>query len=417
MRRVLLWSVILVVLFTFGTNAQEKVTLRFMSGYVAATPAVYSVVVELIEEYERLNPHVDIIELGRETTGDALLLKTMSPEPPDIIKTDIPVLTSFYSMGLLETAPASLTEALKRSYYPVAVESLMFGGELKGVPLGGNVTGILYNKRVLEESGIQKPPTSWAELNIIGPKLTRWDGSRMVRPAIGTADTWFLDYAFPTTVFGEGGKLIDAQGNIYIDVPEVYSAVDLWDNAINRANYMVLGNSPFGTAFLNGEGAMWWAEPYYAQTLQLRGTFDDMAAMSPLRGSVTTAAVYRNHGYAVPITAQNKEEAWKFLEWLVTGTMDGGTPLGKLDAANGSFPLARKDITAPFYRPVMEFFSGFMNAMEVATPNKAWLEHGFNMSHLSNALKEIVRNKVAPQQAIQKAELAIKTGMEDFKKK
>jgi multiple sugar transport system substrate-binding protein len=340
----------------------------------------------------------------------------MSPNPPDIIKTDIPVLTSFYSMGLLETAPDSLTEILKRSYYPVAVESLMFGGELKGIPLGGNVTGILYNKRILEESGMQKPPASWAELDIIGPKLTRWDGSRMLRPAIGSNDNWFLDYAFPTTVFGEGGKLIDAQGNTYIDVPEVYNAVDLWDNAINRAGYMVLGGS-FASAFLNGEGAMWWAEPYYAQTLQLRGTFDDMAAVSPLRGSVTTGAVYRNHGYAVPTTAENKEEAWKFLEWLVSGTLDGGTPLGKLDAANGSFPLARQDLMAPYYRPVMEFFSGFMNAMEIATPNKAWLEHGFTMSHLSNALKEIIRNKVAPQQAIRKAELLIKTDMEDFKKK
>ena len=55
--------------------------------------------------------------------------------------------------------------------------------------------------------------------------------------------------------------------------------------------------------------------------------------------------------------------------------------------------------------------------MEIATPNKAWLEHGFTMSHLSNALKEIIRNKVAPQQAIRKAELLIKTDMEDFKKK
>ena len=46
---------------------------------------------------------------------------------------------------------------------------------------------------------------------------------QMLRPAIGSNDNWFLDYAFPTTVFGEGGKLIDAQGNTYIDVPEVYN--------------------------------------------------------------------------------------------------------------------------------------------------------------------------------------------------
>ena len=112
------------------TSAQEKVQLFYVRLH-RATPAVYSVVVELIEEYERLNPHVEIIELGGETAGDVLLLKTMSPNPGyhqnRHSRTD-----KLLFNGSSETAPDSLTEILKRSYYPVAVESLMFGGELKG---------------------------------------------------------------------------------------------------------------------------------------------------------------------------------------------------------------------------------------------------------------------------------------------
>lgn len=412
-----LLGVLLVTLVASGVHAQTKVTLRFMSGYVPTTPAPYSAVVKVIEEYERLNPHVDVIDIGRETVGDALLLRTMSPEPPDSIKTDIPVLTSFNAMGLLETAPDRLTETLRRLLYPVAVQSVTFGGRLKGVPVEGNVTGIIYNKRLLAESGVPHPPTSWTELSVIGPKLTRWNGNDMLRPAIGVNDNWFLDYAFPATILGEGGKLLDAQGNIYVDVPEVYSAMNLWDCAVNQSKYMVVGVSRFASGFLNGEVPMWWAEPYYAQTLKSRGIYEDMAAMALPRGSVTVGAVYRNHSYAVPTSAQNKEEAWRFLEWLATATVEGGTPLGLINSANACFPLARKDHMAPCFQSVKDFFTGFIDVMEIATSNKVWLEQGFAVSHLSNALRQVVQQGVAPQQAIRNAELAIRNGMAEFKRK
>jgi multiple sugar transport system substrate-binding protein len=362
---------VVIVLLCFGllmslaiaaASAQEQITLRFMSGYTPTQTIVYPIVTKLIVEYERLNPHIKILELGAEANGDALLLKTLSSEPPDIIKTDLTVLTNFNRLGLLETMPDQLAQTMQRLYYPVAVQSLQFDGKLKGIPLGGNVTGIIYNKRLFAESGVGSPPATWAELDEVGPKLARWDSGGMVRPAIGVADSWFTELVLMTTVFGEGGRLIDDQGKVHINTPEVYAAFNLWINALTVANHTILGQGSgrFQTGFLSGQVPMWWGEPYFAQTLQVRGSYDDMAATAPLKGSVTRAATYRNHGYAVPTSAKNKEEAWKFLEWLAAADVDGGTPVGQIDAANASIPMTRKDITAPFCSHLMSVFENVL---------------------------------------------------------
>ena len=90
---------------------------------------------------------------------------------------------------------------------------------------------------------------------------------------------------------------------------------------------MVLGGS-FASAFLNGEGAMCGRSPTMRKPCSSEAPLTIWPPCRPC-AFPTTGAVYRNHGYAVPTTAENKEEAWKFLEWLVSGTLDGGTPLGK----------------------------------------------------------------------------------------
>ncbi len=393
----------------------EKITLRFMSGYTATQAAVYNAYQELIKEYERLNPNVAIEDLGAGISGEQLLLKMMSAEPPDIVKTDMPTIVSLMKKGALESAPTQLAAALNRSFYPVAVQAMTMNGKIMGVPVESSITGLIYNKRLFAEAGMSKPPASWDELDVIGPKLTRYDGSKVVTPAITETGNWSLDYFAIATIFGEGGRLVDDKGAAAITESPVYAALDRWVNAIARKRYLVLGQT---TPFVRGQVPMHFAWPYYMSTLKTNGTLDQMATAPLPKGTANSTAIYRNHGYAVPTTAQHKAEAWKFLEWLGTQELaDGGTGLGRINSALGSLPMQRNDINASYYLPIRDFMNGFVQASLNAIPNVAYLSLGIiTTTSLSDAIKQVALNGISPQQALTAAATAIQTQIADWNK-
>jgi multiple sugar transport system substrate-binding protein len=409
---------ILVLLFVASVQgmalAEEKIVLRFMSGFTEAQPVVYREVEQLLRLYEELNPHIVIEDLGRVASADELLLKTMAQTPPDVVKTDVPTIVSFTTMGILEPVPVSLEAVLKRNFYPVAVHALTINDSMMGVPIESNVTGIIYNTRLFAEAGIARPPATWEELDLIGPKLTRYEGNSIARAAISAGGTWDFDYFLMASLFGDGGTLVDEQGVLRVDEAPTYTTVERWTNALGVKRYMAFGHAAH---FLKGEVAMYFGEPYWAQSLINNNVFHEMATTVMPKGTVSSGATYRNHGYAVPTSAKNKEEAWKLLEWLATRKIDGCTPIGRINSAMGSLPLERSDITSSFYAPIRDFMNGFIAASEFAVPNVTWLRFGANPRPLADAVKAIVNNGVAPQQAVKNAATAIAAGMEDFKKK
>jgi multiple sugar transport system substrate-binding protein len=398
----------------FLVLAQEKTVIRFMSGFTEAQPVVYKEVDMLLRLYEELNPHIIIEDLGRVSAADELLLKTMAQDPPDVVKTDVPTIVSFTKMGILEPVPAQLENQLKRVYYPVAVNSLTINNRMMGVPIESNVTGIIYNTRMFSEAGIAKPPATWEELDLIGPKLTRYNGNTIVRAAISAGGTWDFDYFLMASLYGDGVSLVDEQGVLHVDEAPTYTTVERWTNALGVKRYMAFGHAAY---FLKGEVAMYFGEPYWAQSLISNNVFHEMATTVMPKGTVTNGSVYRNHGYAVPTTAKNKEEAWKLLTWLATQKIDGCTPIGRINSAMGSLPLERADITSSFFAPIRDFMNGFITASEFAVPNVAWIKFGAYPRPLADAIKAIVNNGVAPQQAVKNAAIAIAADMADFLKK
>lgn len=70
----------------FSLFAQEPIQLNVYMGWDATNPAVNEVIEAYISEYEALNPHVRINNLGSNLNADAILTQIIGGVPPDVIR-------------------------------------------------------------------------------------------------------------------------------------------------------------------------------------------------------------------------------------------------------------------------------------------------------------------------------------------
>jgi ABC-type glycerol-3-phosphate transport system substrate-binding protein len=411
-RHALVLFVLVFLLCNAFAYAQEKITLRVITGY-APNSATWDLWQEFIQEYEELNPHIVIENRGSVAQADVLLMQLISNEPPDIIKTDMPTVLSLHRRDLIQPMPKQYVDRFTAAYFPSAIQALQYDDTLLGIPASSNVTGIIYNTRIFAEKGVAGPPRTWEELHLLGPKLSEYSGTNIIQPAITVADNWNLDYFLTASILAEGGQIIDQNGNLVVDQEPTYRAFQRWLDAVNHG-YFAFNK---GGLFSSGQLPMVFGWPFWQVTLSSRHNLDDFRSAPTLAGTAGTVTTYRNHAYCVPTVAHQQEEAWKFLEWMTSKESGyGGTRLGYFDSIAGTLPITRSDITAPYNRSRQQFMAGFLEAIEYSVPSVPWMRHGLgSMPELSNALKKTVAG-VSPQQSINEAVTLLKSKMEDWRK-
>lgn len=135
---------------------------------------------DIISEYEKLHPNVTIKEMPV-TDNSKILTAISGGNPPDIIDLgSSATIGEWASKGAL----TDLTPFIKNdksfnsnafvpaSWYPVKYQSGIYG-----LPFMNFNVGLLYNKKLFAEAGIQNPPTTLEELTQDAFKLTKQDSS------------------------------------------------------------------------------------------------------------------------------------------------------------------------------------------------------------------------------------------------
>src|SRR5690606_33330099 len=166
------------------------------SGYNDDGTPGWGIIEPYLREYERLNPHIRIENLGREHEMDKLLTLFAAGEAPDIVEGGTHHIFELYAKGLLAEVPSAFADALRAEMFPVSIASLEVDGRLFGVPIENMSTGIMYNKPLLAESGMTEPATTVAEFEQMGRRLLRMAGDgTMLRPGVADpGEGWTLHY-------------------------------------------------------------------------------------------------------------------------------------------------------------------------------------------------------------------------------
>ena len=373
MTRVLL-SIMLVLSLAVAAGAQEQVVIRMYAGYANDGTPGFPIIEEYLREYERLNPHVRIENLGREHDPEKLITLFAAGEAPDIIEGGTHHIYDLYSRGLLSPVPDELAAKLRAELYPISTHSLTVDGRLMGVPIENMSTGILYNKRLLGESGIAEPPATVSDFEQIGRLLMRQaaDGT-ILRPGVADpGEGWTLHYHMLAMLRAEGGQVLDADGNLALDsvaTRRVFEMFYDWAGGPARTGFLGLGWHWHGQ-FNVGDVPMMFAFPWFMADLEriYTGEFPgDFGVTTLPRGSAGLGAMHYGHGYGVNRDTKHPDEVWKLLEWLSLHTgAQGVTPLGHLMAAIGSLPLARSDVSSPLFEPNAELYQGFIASLDHA---------------------------------------------------
>lgn len=154
---------------------------------------------EVIPAFEQANPGISVVSVRRpyENIKSALIAETTSGSGPDVVRLDMPWLPEFAKLGLVDPLD-KLSEFGKVStkLHKTALESGKYNGRYYGLPLNMNTKAAIYNRKLLEQAGLDRPPSTMDELVALSER-TGW------QLGINGINTWSILPYFS----GLGGKL------------------------------------------------------------------------------------------------------------------------------------------------------------------------------------------------------------------
>ncbi|MCC7206727.1 MAG: extracellular solute-binding protein [Anaerolineae bacterium] len=164
-------------------------------------------------EFQKLHPEVefDLIGPGYDQMRTKIISSLVAGAPMDIFSLDIIWVGEFASQGFCEPMDQSMTDAERAEFLPGALEGITANGALQGLPAGAWMKNLFYNKGIVEQLGLDAPPTTYEQLAEVG-KQAQADG---VLPYIfGWGWTQNEGFTCDWTVIlhAFGGKWFDDEG-------------------------------------------------------------------------------------------------------------------------------------------------------------------------------------------------------------
>jgi multiple sugar transport system substrate-binding protein len=124
--------------------------------------------------------------------------------------------------------PVPMTDAEKASYYPHIVDTVTFDGTQWGVPIAFSTKAFYWNKDLFKAAGLdpEKPPTTWAEEIADAKAIKDKTGIAGYGLPAKTFDNTM--HQFMHWVYTNNGSVIDKDGKITMDSPEVLAALQAY---------------------------------------------------------------------------------------------------------------------------------------------------------------------------------------------
>ncbi|HHV54752.1 MAG TPA: extracellular solute-binding protein [Firmicutes bacterium] len=396
-------ALVLVTLFLLAlpyVQAAEPIVIRMYSGFEASE----TIIDDYLRLYEKLHPGVKIEDLGSEWDVNKLTTLFVAGNAPDIIQHSTGYVQQLYREGFLAPVPAQLASRISEKFYPVLVRSVSVGGTLAGVPTENMVTGLWFNKTVLDEAGIASLPPTLADLERTGAKLARFDpDGRLDRPALVEHGEWWSFNHFGWATFKAlGGEIMDEKGKLALDGQPFRDLLAMVPRWIGPKGFMAQGWNQLERFFKGdialGFGYLWWAgiirTSYKGDYLKNFGV-----GLYP-KGPGGYGALHYAHAYGVNKNSKHLDEVWRLLEWLALEPVEGVTPLGHA-LSTKSLPVNRDDFQSRYYDTYRPWSAGF-----IANLQYAWTDSQFEVYDavdFATAMWKVRDGTASPAQAIAEA--------------
>lgn len=248
-------------------NSGDKTKITFQNIYPDPTTPTYKMIHQIVDQYEKKHPNIDIELDTLNTDQQKLKLKTQaaSKEIPDItIVNPAAQMKPYVDAGLLAPLNDVIDKGgLKDTYQKGLLDYYSKDGNVYALPDGNNIEVGFYNKALFAKAGIAAPPTTFDELLADVKKLK---DAGITPIAIGEKDSWTGSFLFMNILLrtnGGPGFLQDvADGKKTFNDPAFVEAVDAFQKLVQAGAFPEGATSIDATAggnmFRTGQAAMFF---------------------------------------------------------------------------------------------------------------------------------------------------------------
>ncbi|WP_149182897.1 sugar ABC transporter substrate-binding protein [Streptomyces sp. TRM49041] len=192
-----------------GGSGSRNVTVWMYP--VISDPQANSAYWERIEkDFEAATPGttLTIEQQPWENRDEKLATALGSGKGPDVVLLNPDQIPQYLSNGAIRPVDAAVKDT-KDTFLPNALTALTHDGRLYAVPIYHTVTSTLYNKRLLAQAGIDKPPATWEEIKAAAPRLKQAGVATLDYSASNEAT---LNMNFYPLLWQAGGKVFSDDG-------------------------------------------------------------------------------------------------------------------------------------------------------------------------------------------------------------
>jgi multiple sugar transport system substrate-binding protein len=204
------------------------------------------------------------------------------------------------------------------------VELSTYGDHVYSLPLRSNAQLLFYRKDVFEDLGIS-PPTTWEELNEIGNEIVDQTDLSAITPYYQSGNNGQNLYMWTSYLWSNGSDIFDEDMRPKFNDEAGLEATEEYINLL-REGLAPDGSVQFGeqdarTHFKQGRSAMWigwwWVYSDFNASDSDESVQDNVGFVNvPSWEGGDPVSSVSTFPLGMMRDSENKEAAWKFMEWL-----------------------------------------------------------------------------------------------------
>jgi arabinogalactan oligomer/maltooligosaccharide transport system substrate-binding protein len=318
---------------------------------------------------------------------------------PDVIRSEVAWTSQFASLGYLQPLDGSRAVENEADFLPGPLSSTKYNGKTYAVPQVTDTLALIYNKRLLNEAGHEKAPTTVEELKQTALDVKSKTGASGLALNV---DSYFL---LPF-MYGEGGDLLDVQNkkitvNSPANVKAMATVADLVTSGAAPKPAIQDSYANAMTALKDGKTAMIYNGPWALSEIYQGKEFKDKAnlGIAPVpAGSVKAGAPTGGWNLAIYAGSANLDASYEFVRFMSTAESQA-----KVAKEISLLPTRPSAYDKPEVQ-ANEAVSVFKPIMETATA-RPWIPEGGQLFQpLLEGYQSLVGGQTTPEDMLKKVD-------------
>jgi ABC-type glycerol-3-phosphate transport system substrate-binding protein len=299
-----------------------------------------------IADFEKANPDIKVKVEVTAAHGKQMIEGVLVKQGPDVASVFSPSLTRPVKSGAVESLNPYIKSVDTSDWIAPWSEFAVYNGEKMGIPWEHRVWVLMGRKEALAKKGLAMP-TNWAELakvaGSIGPQNPM--GFAM---GLATKDdgNWIGEFIAPA-IWSNGGEIFDAAGKPAFNSPQGAQVLEALADMISKhkgSSRAVLGWGYSEVHESVKSGAATIGLLGSARFREIRTGAPDLVMQHfPAMGSKIQTQV-DGHCYVMGKFSQNKQAAWRFIDFMTNPAMAAAVAKG------GSLPARKSAWNDPWFK-------------------------------------------------------------------